>query len=502
MKNKTKITFKAVINKVLVGTILLSAIAGATTPAYASTADITEKYNEAINKYNSSANITQNYEVSVESAIYNVKSTIEAIEQMKKSGVVTEAKLKELATQLTELDRAVNISGSEVTEEVKNVVLDAEKVLDGVNHKRVATVEAVIKVVKESLNINDKVVLEETNKKAVKLSDISKHWGKKYIDYLVNKGGIDGYPDGTFKPDKTISKAEFLSIALRSFNGGVTPEKTTDHWASGLFADAIDKHILMQGEMPASEWNKPITRYEMTVIMVRILQEIAKEEKVSTSGVQNLISDYLEVSKEAEYKYYVEQAYMKGLIAGFSGGRFGGRETGTRAQAATMVVRMLDKAQRETVNTTPTNPATATGVVLKQDDPYRALPKAGDKFITVDGREVILKIHEPTGILGAYQNVSLYEGMVYPDGTKVREGSLGTDALGHAGQPYYIDKSTGTGMFREDWLDIRDYELKEALKVKAPKEGQIVGEWTQYKTMGKGTPWELSDWCWIGPVMK
>lgn len=88
MRNKTKITFKAVINKVLVGTILLSAIAGATTPAYASTADITEKYNEAINKYNSSANITQNYEVSVESAIYNVKSTIEAIEQMKSKGVI------------------------------------------------------------------------------------------------------------------------------------------------------------------------------------------------------------------------------------------------------------------------------------------------------------------------------------------------------------------------------------------------------------------------------
>ena len=31
--------------------------------------------------------------------------------------------------------------------------------------------------------------------------DIQNHWGKYYIETLVNEGGIVGYPDCTFKPD-------------------------------------------------------------------------------------------------------------------------------------------------------------------------------------------------------------------------------------------------------------------------------------------------------------
>lgn len=43
-------------------------------------------------------------------------------------------------------------------------------------------------------------------------SDIANHWAKEEIQYLMEKGIVNGYPDGTFKPEKNISRAEFYKL--------------------------------------------------------------------------------------------------------------------------------------------------------------------------------------------------------------------------------------------------------------------------------------------------
>ena len=67
---------------------------------------------------------------------------------------------------------------------------------------------------------------------AVSFSDLEGHWGKSYIDVLVNDGTINGYDDGTFRPDGTVTRAEFVKMI------GKGSEKTdvvytdvpADHW--------------------------------------------------------------------------------------------------------------------------------------------------------------------------------------------------------------------------------------------------------------------------------
>ena len=49
---------------------------------------------------------------------------------------------------------------------------------------------------------------------AVTLSDISGHWAETNITTLVDAKVINGYPDGTFRPDGTISKAEFIKLLM------------------------------------------------------------------------------------------------------------------------------------------------------------------------------------------------------------------------------------------------------------------------------------------------
>ena len=44
------------------------------------------------------------------------------------------------------------------------------------------------------------------------LSDVADHWAVKYINACVEAGVINGYPDGTFAPDDTITRAEFATM--------------------------------------------------------------------------------------------------------------------------------------------------------------------------------------------------------------------------------------------------------------------------------------------------
>jgi len=107
--------------------------------------------------------------------------------------------------------------------------------------------------------------------------DIQNHWGKDYIETLVNEGGIVGYPDGTFKPDNLIKRGEFLKVVmsvllgedvLLSFYGN---DNTNSHWASYILDAAYDFGIVNENEIPntVDSLEKFITRYEMARIFVQ-----------------------------------------------------------------------------------------------------------------------------------------------------------------------------------------------------------------------------------------
>ena len=52
----------------------------------------------------------------------------------------------------------------------------------------------------------------------VKKSDYEKHWAREDIDWAISKGLLKGYPDGTFRPDQPVTRAE-LAVILRRLEG-------------------------------------------------------------------------------------------------------------------------------------------------------------------------------------------------------------------------------------------------------------------------------------------
>ena len=121
-------------------------------------------------------------------------------------------------------------------------------------------------------------------------NDVQDHWAKGYIEKAYSLGLIKGYPDGTFKPDANISKAEILAIIARSLNwpngtGGHFSDMD-GHWAYGpveaCYAHEVIKTpdpYICDGTYFHPDW--AATRAQTVVFVSRMidakLPEIAKE---------------------------------------------------------------------------------------------------------------------------------------------------------------------------------------------------------------------------------
>ncbi|UUZ87086.1 CAP domain-containing protein [Paenibacillus sp. P26] len=78
-------------------------------------------------------------------------------------------------------------------------------------------------------------------------SDTAGHWARDAIGSAVKEGIVDGYPDGTFRPDQTVSEPEFLSMLLRAYpDNGLTAPSAGEAWYAPYYryADAHDWPVL------------------------------------------------------------------------------------------------------------------------------------------------------------------------------------------------------------------------------------------------------------------
>lgn len=66
-------------------------------------------------------------------------------------------------------------------------------------------------------------------------SDIKGHWAEAQIKQMAAEGIVKGYPDGTFRPDGLITRAEFAVMVVQAFklsnSKGQTFTDTDGHWA-------------------------------------------------------------------------------------------------------------------------------------------------------------------------------------------------------------------------------------------------------------------------------
>ena len=349
-REKCKTEFKAVINKVLVtGLILTTLMSGTIMPAYAAS-----NYQVSVGN---NVGVTQQYGVSVQSEIQNIRNTIQAINVMRENGFVTDSMLQKLASQLYSLDRAVDISGTNATAEVLSIVSEAENVIKGLDNT--ASVEAAIIVLKSKYGANEESY-SANNKEAhvaiTSFSDIGpSHWAYKDVMIIANKGIIAGTTApvngvGTYNPSGNVTVGEFLTLSTRLVaSDKIQDEGNFAHWAVPYYMAAIDAGLITPQQFACTPevLNAPMTREDMAMVLVNIAKANGETLK-STPGIEQNISDY---SKVGVFKRdAVKQAYSNGLITGKdTSGRFDPTGVLTRAEVATVFCRVMNYTKRPDV---------------------------------------------------------------------------------------------------------------------------------------------------------
>lgn len=301
----------------------------------------------------------------------------------------------------------------------------------------------------------------------VKKSD----WHYSVVNELSNKGIITGYEDNTFKPQKSVSYAEFLTLLNNSIGEKQAPDYTNPkEWYKPTFDYLKQKGVITNIQNP----NLAISRHEMAKYLSLALQKL-KNQTPNTTAPTN-IKDFASIPNE--YKDYVANAVNAGLIKGDEFQNFNGSKSLTRAETA-VIIKGLGGGTQEAKKPEPvadeqglqlTDPSKPMVWREKMERKYVRQPKEGDVVIKADGTRVTLKLGA-AGVLGAGQGVDIYSGFIKKDGTPFKEGDLadsswyslfgqeglpgGDNKMSMGGQPYSIDKKTGEGHFDYEWIELR-----------------------------------------------
>ncbi|AKG23704.1 glycoside hydrolase family 10 protein [Calothrix sp. 336/3] len=117
---------------------------------------------------------------------------------------------------------------------------------------------------------------------SVTFSDIQSHWARRFIEILTQRRVFNGYPNGTFRPDNSVTRAEFAAIITSVFSTTAKREviKFTDvpdsHWAAKAIEKASVSGFLSGYADRTFRPNERIARVDILVSLVNGLEIASK----------------------------------------------------------------------------------------------------------------------------------------------------------------------------------------------------------------------------------
>lgn len=96
-------------------------------------------------------------------------------------------------------------------------------------------------------------------------------WFSPWVEQALDYGLIQGYDDGSFKPEQSISRAEALTISLRVLQK--LPEFEPEAWHSTLATILAEEHLLIPDETQNYRLDEAMTRYELADLLFRLLKD-------------------------------------------------------------------------------------------------------------------------------------------------------------------------------------------------------------------------------------
>ena len=215
-------------------------------------------------------------------------------------------------------------------------------------------------------------------------SDIAGHWAESVITQWQNKGLIQGYEDGTFKPGNTITRAEFVTLMnnAKGFwsEGSINfSDVKNGSWFYSAVARAVAAGYVKGYSDGSFKPGNTITRAEAAVMIANAARLSANEAGAYRFTDVGSIPAWARGS--------VGAVVAAGYMTGYPDGSFDANASISRAEAVSSLNRMLGGTAYQP--TQPTTPTTDTTKTTSDDVVHDAEKSVGNGDVTL--RNVTIK---------------------------------------------------------------------------------------------------------------
>lgn len=185
---------------------------------------------------------------------------------------------------------------------------------------------------------------ERRELRQMSFGDVKGHWSESTVRALYANHIIDGLSDTEFMPDKTLTRAEFVTALIKSLHLKETSYRNSygdisvSDWYSGAVQTAADSGLIPTYFTKDKNFypNRELTREEACMILSAYLQA----KGISVSAEPMSFSDGDRVLTEA--KGAVQTVIASGVIAGYDDGKLRPKAVITRAEMAEILMRLVE----------------------------------------------------------------------------------------------------------------------------------------------------------------
>lgn len=179
-------------------------------------------------------------------------------------------------------------------------------------------------------------------------SDLNGHWAKETVENLKSQGYLNGYEDGSFRPNQEVSRAEFVAFVNKMLDLKGEAEvdfkdvKKTDWYYKDL-AIALHHGYIKGYENGTFRPNKAVSRVEAAVLITRAgnLEETVASSEPKEQGSQEAAPNLLQDKSIPEWaRKEVSTVLKKGIMKGYADNLFKGENKITRAEVAVTLSRV------------------------------------------------------------------------------------------------------------------------------------------------------------------
>ena len=205
----------------------------------------------------------------------------------------------------------------------------------------------------ETINASEVFSIEIENTPIV-FTDVENHWAQNYVEQLLNMGVVQGYTDGTFRPNNEITRAELVKVSLKANEIFPDSDYTNDR-CDGPEGEILCKELFLDLLDWQEDWvykakdlgiitgynenqfgpNNPITRAEA----LKVIIETFTPDYPNTQFMQS--PNFTDIENHWALEYIKIASYL-GIVQGYDDNTFKPNNPITRAEATKIISLLLE----------------------------------------------------------------------------------------------------------------------------------------------------------------